>query len=189
MISSLLPTGVPEPSSTAEPPPKRFSAAAVEDWASTPEAVRAEVLRLERELTAGLKKHQGAAARDADLAHFYDRAAKGGTTLKEALSRYVDMEDMLRVDPDKGLQIICQNVGASLHEVAARVLRQTPEQAQSVADAMHDSVTSFAAMPEHSRFEELSEDITFLLESGRAKSLADAYMLAERLKPSARDSG
>jgi hypothetical protein len=127
-MSTLPSDKVREPSFTPEPPPKRFSAAAVEDWASTPETVRTEVLRLEKELTAGLKKHQAAAARDADLADFHDRAAKGGTTLKEALSKYVGLEDLLRTDPDRGLEAIFQNIGIAPCEWATKILNQAPEE-------------------------------------------------------------
>jgi hypothetical protein len=143
-------------------------------------------LRLERELTAGLKKHQSAAARDASLSEFHQLAAKSGTTLKKALSRYVNLEDQLRADPIKGLEIICQNIGLSLREVAV-LLGATPGQGQGAADSTHDSVVKFAAA--HPRFEELSEDIVFFLDTGRADNLVEAYSLAERfnLVPSQAD--
>lgn len=180
MISTLPSDKVPEPSFAAEPPPKRFSTAAMEDWASTPETVRAEVLRLEKELTAGLKKHQAAAARDADLADLHDRAAKGGTSLKEALTKYVGLEDLLRTDPDRGLEAIFQNIGISPREWARKLLGQE-------ADCTTEAVMKFAAV--HPRFDELSEDIIFFLDTGRANDLAEAYSLAERfnLAPSEAD--
>ena len=89
------------------------------------------------------------------------------------------MENQLRADPIKGLEIICQNVGLSLRDVAA-LLGVTPGQGQGGADSTHDSVTKFAAA--HPRFEELSEDIVFFLDTGRANDLAEAYTLAERFK-------
>jgi hypothetical protein len=165
-----------------ELPPTRFTAAAKEAWPSAPEALRIEVLRLERELMAGLRKHQAAAARDADLADFHARAAKGGTNLKQALSRYVGLEDLLRSDPDKGLEAIFQNIGISPREWAARLLGQTP-----YVDATTQEVLEFAAA--HPRFEELSEDIVFFLDTGRADDLAEAYSLAERFSsPNASES-
>jgi hypothetical protein len=154
-----------------EPAPRRFTAAAVEDWASTPKTVRAEVLRLEAELTAGLKKHQAAAARDADLARFHERATKGGTTLKEVLVRYVSIEDMLRTDPDRGLETVFRSLEISPWEWATKLLDRVEESAV-------EAVERFAAT--HPRFEELSDDIVFFIESGRADDLAEAYDLAER---------
>jgi hypothetical protein len=177
-----------KPSHTASPPPARFSPAAKAAWDTAPETVRAEVSRMQKEFTAGFAKYKTGAERDASLAEFHDMAAKGKTTVKEALSRYVNLENQLRADLVKGLEIICQNVGMSLREVAAKVLGLTPDQGQAVVDTTHGSVTKFAA--EHSRFEELSEDIAFFLTSGRATDLAEAYTLAERLNaPAAAETG
>jgi hypothetical protein len=156
-----------------EPAPKRFTAAAKEAWPSVSETVRADVLRMEKELTVGLRKHQAAAARDAELADFHDQAVKGGTTLKEALRKYVALEDMLRADPDRGLEALFENIGISPLEWATKLLGQVPD-----ADAITEGVVKFAAA--HPRFEELSEDIVFFLDTGRAEDLAEAYDLAER---------
>lgn len=49
---------------------------------------------------------------------------------------------------------------------------------QEETDTATETVKKFAA--EHPRFEELSEDIVFFLDSGRANDLAEAYELAER---------
>jgi hypothetical protein len=165
----------------ASAPPTRFSADAKAAWDEAPEVVRAEVSRMEREFLAGFAKHRAAAARDASIAEFHDMAAKGRTTLKEALSRYVNMENQLRADPVKGLEIICQNAGMSLQEVAAKVLRLTP--GEGGAHPAHESVAKFAAEIARSRFKELSEDIAFFLTSGRTKDLDEAYVLADRLNP------
>lgn len=195
-----------------KPPPSRFSPDAKEKWAETPEPVRAEVQRAVTELTKGFEKHRAAAERDSSIAEFHDLAAKGNTTVKEALGKYVGMENQIRADPIKGLEIICQNAGLSLRDVAAHVLGRTPEQNASQADATiremraeiaelkkglggvtqtfeqqrtqttHESVAKFAADPAHSRFEELSEEIAFFLQH-KTKDLAEAYSLAERIKP------
>ncbi|WOH58527.1 hypothetical protein [Bradyrhizobium sp. BWC-3-1] len=154
-----------------EPAPNRFTAAAKEDWAATPQAVRGEVLRMEKELKAGLEKYQVAAARDADLADFHNRADRRGTSLKEVLSGYVRLEDMLRADPDKGLEVLFGNIGISPCEWAVKLLGQE-------MDSVTEAVTKFAAT--RPRFDELSEDIVFFLDTGRAGDLAEAYSLAER---------
>jgi hypothetical protein len=170
------------PIHTASAPPSRFSPAAKAAWDTAPETVRAEVSRMEKEFAAGFAKYKTAAERDASLAQFHELAAKGKTTVKEALSRYVNMENQLRDDPVKGLEIICQNIGMSLHEVAANVLGLTPVEGQGGAGPTHESVMQFAAEPAHSRFEELSEDIAFFLAT-RTGNLVEAYALAERINP------
>jgi outer membrane murein-binding lipoprotein Lpp len=201
------------PSHTAEPAPKRFSAEAKEEWAAAPEKVRAEVARMEKELTAGFEKNRAAAERDAGLAEFHEMAGKSQKQLKDVVAQYVGMENLLRADTIKGLELICQNAGLSLREVAAKVLGQTPDQNATAQDATirdlnakiarleqglngiqserqaaqtnttTEMVTKFAADPAHSRFEELSDDISFFLKSGRTKDLAEAYQLAELLNP------
>lgn len=162
---TLLPPKVPDPCLAVAPPPARFSPAAKEAWASVPDTVRAEVLRLEAELLDGLKKHQAAAARDAKLSHFHDRAAQGGMTLLEVLSRYVSLEDLLRADPDKGLEAVFQNIGVSPREWTTKLIGR---QEDSIAEA----VEKFAAS--HPRFEELSEDICSL-------SSRDAQTISQKL--------
>jgi hypothetical protein len=174
-LVTLPPAEVPEPSHIVAPPPARFTAAAMEAWAAVPETVRSEVLRLEAELTAGLKKHQAAAARDADLTDFHDRAIKGSTTLRDALAMYVSLEDLLRTDPDKGLEALFENIGISSREWATKLLGQEVESTE-------EAVEKFAS--EHPRFEELAEDICFFLDTGRADDLAEAYNLAERFSSS-----
>jgi predicted transcriptional regulator len=100
---------------------------------------------MEAEFKAGFAKYKTAAERDASLAEFHEMAAKGNTTVKEALSKYVNMENVLRADTVKGLELIAKNAGMSLREVAAKVLGLTPDQAQNGADPTHESVTQFAA--------------------------------------------
>src|SRR6185312_14432959 len=85
------------PSFTGEDePPSRASPDAKKDWANTPPSVRGEFNRAVKELTAGLEKYRPAAERDSEIAEFHELAKKGGTTVKEALSKYVGMENQLR---------------------------------------------------------------------------------------------
>lgn len=117
MISTL------PPSEAIEPAPKRFSAKAKEDWPSASEALRSEVLRLERELTVGLEKHHA--------------------TILELRNKIAELESRI-----------------------------------ADGDSTIETVMKFAA--DHPRLEELSEDIVFFLDTGRAETLAEAYDLAER---------
>jgi hypothetical protein len=101
------------------PPPSRFSAEAKAAWDTAPEALRAEVSRMEKEFAAGFAKYKTAAERDASLAEFHGMASRSGKNLRDVVANYAAMENQLRADPIKGLEIICQNVGLSLREVAA----------------------------------------------------------------------
>lgn len=198
-----------KPSFTAEAP-ARFSADAKAKWAETHESVRGETERAIRELTDGITKYKAAAERDSALQEFHEMAQKGGTDLKSALTHYVNMENMLRQNPLRGLEKICENIGLSLRDVAAHVLGQAPEETASAQDAtirelraeladlksqvgsvsqsfqqqqqaaVGREIAEFRAA--HPRFDELSEDIAFFLKT-RTADLAEAYSLAERLNP------
>jgi hypothetical protein len=124
-----------KPSATVHAAPARFSTDAKAAWDTAPEPVRAEVTRMERELTAGVEKYRQRAERDSSIDEFHELAAKTGTDVKSALTKYVNMEQLLRTNPLKGLEAVCDNIGVSLKEVAAVVMGQTPDQAASQNDA------------------------------------------------------
>lgn len=114
--------------------PKRFSEDAKKVWDTAPDPVKAEVSRMEREMTQGIEKHRAKAERDDTLTEFHDMAAKSGKDLKSVVAAYVGMENKLRTDLTGGLdEIVQQATGGkySLRDIAAHVMGQTPEQNQS----------------------------------------------------------
>ena len=193
--------------------PARFSPDAKAAWVTAPEPVKAEVTRAIKEMEAGIEKHRASAEAFEPVRKYADMARQGGTTLDKALEAYVGMENMLRQDPIKGLNAVCENMGLSLRDVAAHVLGQTPDQTASQSDATVrelkaeiaalkqqvggvtqtfaqqrenatiEQITAFASKPEHARFDELADDIAFFLQSGKTQDLSEAYALAERLNP------
>ena len=114
--------------------PERFSSDAKAAWDSAPEPVKAEVDRAIREMTAGIEKHRAGAEKFEKIRAFDEMAAKSGTDLPTALSRYTQMESLLRQNPLKGLEAVCDNIGVSLRQVAEIVLGQAPDQARAQSD-------------------------------------------------------
>ncbi len=199
----------PEPASDA---PARFSADAKAAWTTAPDPVKAEVNRAIKEMEAGIEKHRQSAEAFEPVRKYADMARQGGTTLDKALEAYVGMETMLRQDPIKGLNAVCENMGLSLRDVAAHVLGQTPDQAASQSDATVrelkaeiaslkqqvggvtqtfaqqresatvEQITAFASQPGHERFDELADEIAFYL-THKTKDLSEAYALADRMNP------
>lgn len=199
--------------------PSRFHEGAKAEWNATPQSVRSEVARMEKEFSEGFKKYKESAEAFEPVRKFHEMAKQGGTTLDQALTKYVNLENVLRADVDqgripiRGLEEVCRNFGMSLRDVAAAVLGQSPDQVTSQQDAtIRDlraqvqrlesavggvtstfqtqqktatlsEIEAFAA--QNPRFEELSEDIAFFLESKRAKDLSEAYDLAAKLNPAA----
>jgi hypothetical protein len=127
-----------KPSFTANEAPTRFSEDAKKEWATTPEPVRRETERAIKELTDGFQKYKQSAERDQGLTEFHEMAQKGGTTVKEALERYVGIENKLRGDLLGGLEEVITNATKgklSLRDVAAHIMGQKPEEQASQQDA------------------------------------------------------
>lgn len=70
---------------------------------------------------------------------------------------------------------------SELRQAVTSIPQQLQEREQTTA--VLNDVVAFSKLPEHSRFEELSDDIEMLLTTQRASSLKEAYQLAERLNP------
>ena len=201
------PAEAPEAGKAADdpnPPPSRFTATAKAKWATVPDEVKADIQRMESELTQGIEKYKAAFE---PIKQYDEMARSSGTTLDQALKSYVGIENLLRSDPMKGFAAICQNMGVDPREVGKRLAGMedqgqqghTPEVAalkseiQSLKtelgkvgrtfqerDAVQ-MVNEFAK--EKPRFDELSPVMAEMLKTGFAKDLQDAYEKAERLNP------
>ncbi len=188
--------------------PNRFSADAKAAWSQAPEPVRAEITRAVTELERGLSEYQ---QKWEPLKEFESLAQQNGTTIPAALANYVGIEKLLASDPIKGLNQVCENMGISARQFAEHVLGQPQDQNAAAQEtvirnlnqkisqleqqitgvsttirtqaeqAVISQVTEFSK--DKPRFEELTKDITYLLETGRAKDLQEAYKEAERLNP------
>ncbi|WP_044547589.1 hypothetical protein [Mesorhizobium japonicum] len=195
--------------------PARFKsdAAAMAEWEKAPEPVKAAVHRSIRELEAGIEKHRVSAEAFEQVKDFDDLAKRNNTSLRDAMTRYTNLERTLLTNPLQGIQQVCEYAGISLRDLAAYVVGQKPEQVQSQNDATIRELRQQVAQLQQSvggvttsmqqqhvagieaqvekfkadnpRFEELAEDIAFFLKSGKTKDLAEAYSLAERLNPAA----
>lgn len=184
--------------------PTRFAEAARAEWDKTPEPVRAEVNRAFREMESGIAQYRQAYE---PLKQYDEMARASGTTLDAALQNYVGLENQLRQDPMRGLEAVCQNLGTTLRDVAAKVMGQPVPEKDAVIGGLQSelaalkqqiggvqqtfqqqreaqtvtTVESFAAA--NPRFDELSGEIATMLKTGYATGLQDAYDKAARLNP------
>lgn len=206
------PAPAAEPPATSVPAPARFAKAAQEVWAQAPEAVRTEVARMESELTAGLQKYKESAEAFEPLRQFDAMAKQGGTTLPQALTAYVNMENLLRADPVKGMVAVCQNLGIDPAQMAQALSGQqggggaSPEVASLKAEIaalrqelggvaqgyqeiemkpVRASVEEFAA--KNPLFNYVADDIAKAIEAqkqaGQQPNLEEAYKSALALHP------
>lgn len=186
--------------------PSRFSPDAKAAWKDAPASVQGEIKRAITELESGLAQKD---AQLEPLKPYFEMAQKHGVTVDGALGNYVRMEQLLSKDLRGGLTALAQNFGMTLDDMIAKATGQQSQsdakdreildlrnQVQNLSqqvtgvsqtvqknneDQIYSQIEAFAA--EHDRFDELSSDISRLLQTGYAKTLDEAYGLAERLNP------
>lgn len=100
-----------KPVTPVDDAPARFSADAKAAWATAPESVRGEVRRAITELESGLQQKSAQLQQYQPIEPFMAMAHQSGTTLDQALSRYVNLENTLRADPLRGIEAVLANVG------------------------------------------------------------------------------
>ncbi len=195
--------------------PDRFNKLAKDAWKDVPVPVRAEIDRAISEMTAGIEKYKEPAERWNELAEFDEICRQNNTDLKTAFQRFNQAEQMLVENPMKGLDFLVQRtMGKSLNELAEQIVYEEPtaqtsqyetkiselqnqiaqQQAemQRITGALQEQeasrtqaqIDAFAA--EHPRFEELRVIMGRQIQSGQAKTLEEAYEIAERINPAPR---
>lgn len=187
-------------------PPTRLSPQAKEAWEQTPEPVRVEVDRAIGELTKGIETYQ---ARWEPLRQFDEMAKAGGTTLPDALGRYINLENLLRTDPVAGMLAVCQNMKIDPAQMAEAMTQPDAGQRQRAAvesqhaQQLEQKLAALEAQIEQQRAESqiaafaqanprMSEDqvratMAQALQSGFATTMQDAYDKATRIVPAAPD--
>lgn len=190
-------------------PPQRLSEDAKAEWAQVPVGVRAEVSRAVDEMEKGIEKYRDDAGKYDEFREIHEAIEANGQKAGDVIAHYRGMEEMLAADPMRGLDTICRNLGSDLRTVAAQVMGQTVDQTaqqqntvvnelqqqirqleskitgisdQSVQDiearTMAD-IDSFATGHEH--FDAVSDDMTLLIDTGKADTIQAAYDLAVRI--------
>ena len=172
--------------------PSRFSADAKAAWATAPEPVRAETMRAIRELEGGIKQYQ----EQYEPYREFDKSLKAsGQTFQQVFQHYTGIENMLAQDLTRGLDVICQNAGTSLREIAAQIAGQPQDEGNALQErtinelrrelstlkqeltgvstslkadketSVFNAITEFSTRPEYGRFEELGADIALFLQT------------------------
>jgi hypothetical protein len=122
-------------SKSAHQAPARFSADAKTAWEAAPEPVRAEVARMERELTEGLTKYKNDAKEFEDLRPFAEAAKKNGTTLPAVIQNYGKVETAFGISPIAGHIAAAELAGHDFRKLAEAFLGQTHDQVAAQTEA------------------------------------------------------
>lgn len=205
----------PEPQETAKPKgdvadaPARFSPEAKQAWADAPEPVRKEVTRAIQEMEGGISKYRERASMLDGLDEVIEAANKNGKALPDVVQRYYEIDQALGQDVLGGLDMICNELGVSLHDVASAVLGQDAnqhvsqaqraiaekdaqlrkleselksyreEKARAERDTLSNEITTFFS--ENPDAEPLRAHMGRLLQQELANDLPEAYRIARRL--------
>ena len=123
---------VAKPSEGKAPePPARFMPSEKELWRHVPNQLKSAVARIEREYAAEAETHAAARQFHEELREYDELAKRTGTTVKEALKSYVELEQSFARDPSGTLPRLLQKVGMNPMQAVLAVLKSagaTPQQ-------------------------------------------------------------
>lgn len=104
-------------------PPSRLLPSAREKWANVPTVVKQDFARIMSEHETEVSQLREVSESYAKVAHFDKMAKEGGTTLDQALTKYVNMENMFRQDPAHGFRELMSNLGMQPAQAIGAILR------------------------------------------------------------------
>lgn len=211
--STAATTGV-EGTTTTDKVPNTWKPEVAAKFAALPDDVRAEILRREQDVFAGINQYKVAAEYGQNvhkmLQPYQQRLQENGTNPIEYLSALAKADSMIASAPTQEQKIQYFRELANMYGITVdhglfgaedstvTALRQeinqlknsvnsqlTQAQAKEVA-TIQKSIDEFKANPEHKHFDVLQHEIAALLSSGVAKDLKDAYERALWANPTTR---
>jgi hypothetical protein len=104
--------------------PSRFTKAAQDAWATTPEPVKVEVERAINEMTQGIEKYKVDAEAHQPFKQFAELSKQNNVEPTQALKNYVEIDKLLYSDPLNGLLQVCQKTNINPVAAAQAILKQ-----------------------------------------------------------------
>jgi len=128
-------------------PPARLLPKARDVWVNTPRVVQSEFERMEREHATEIEQYAEPKRFHEELKEYDGMAKKAGTSVKNALDRYVAFDRQLSQDFGKGVAAIAQDQGKPPQAVIAEVLRAYGVTPQQYAKMVTENPQGHAAPP------------------------------------------
>jgi hypothetical protein len=213
VATTVQPIGQPAaaiaaPVADAPKAPPGWAPEAKEAFSSLPPMVQAAIDKREQEINNGFKVLQDYKG----LEEFSPLVKQAGTTHAEVMRRAVDWEKSLDSDPLSTIanvaRIVQQKTGLDLDKILNPALlahlSQQPQQRQQVQQQQpvnveqtveqilrkrdtENQIQSFISDPANPHAEAVIEDMAALINTGRAKTLKDAYDAACWMRPDIRE--
>lgn len=122
--------------------PQRFMPRAKELWPNVPNEVKAEVARMTQDHENEVRQ-----AREfiQPLVRYHHIATQSGTTLHEALDRYVNMEQALRSNPTEGFKALLANMEMQPQQAISHILKAFGVSPQALAQHIAQDERSYIA--------------------------------------------
>lgn len=115
------------PANLAEVPARlRNDPALVSEWGNLSEAVRGGVVRTVSELENGLAQYKQDATAFNDIREFDNLAKANNTTIKQAMTNYVNLDRLIQQNPVEGMKAVCDSVGLNLLDLAHQIVGMNP---------------------------------------------------------------
>lgn len=192
---------IEEASKSSIEPPVSWSADAKADWAKLPPVIQQAVIKREQEISNGGRQWSEEKRRFEDLLEPVRQAAsRYGIDEREGLQRLVAAQNALDRDPVNGIKQIAQSYGVDLttmstnpdHRVVDPMLSTLSQRLESIEQTVQQermqsaiqTVESFKSTkdasgnPAYPHFEDVKVEMGKLIDSGEAKTLAEAYEAA-----------
>jgi hypothetical protein len=190
-------------------PPPGWSVAAKAAFDALPEAVKEAVAKREGEVSAGFARYEG-------LSPYVNMARKAGSTLPEALDRYIAAENHLAQDFGSGILSLCQiyqvdpaqlgqfllggqgggqqqassdafaPVLNQLNSVNQRLTQWERQMEERENESIQTELSRFAADPKHKFFENVRQTMGQIIAANPQASLSEAYESACWMNPEIR---
>ncbi|PAL21039.1 hypothetical protein [Acetobacter syzygii] len=126
--SGQQPEAKPEGEERKQPQaPKRFLPKAKETWANTPNSVKAEVVRLERDYEELSQRATENEQYRENLKTFEDYAQRNGIKLSQALEVFTGIDQLLKQNPVQAVADILKTVGLTPQQYAQIVQENSPQ--------------------------------------------------------------
>ena len=184
--------------------PAGLDGAAKAAWDAAPDELKGAVSRRFRDMEEGLAGYQ---REYGGLREFAEEARRAGTTLRDVVAGYREVENQLYADPKAGFKALAQRLGFDLSTLAGpaevdQTARELAEVKRELAalkqgrQADHQAaldretqghIAAFAnatnpdGTPRHPRFEELRLTMAALIQTQTASSMEDAYDMARAI--------
>jgi hypothetical protein len=121
--------------------PAHFLPRAKEKWATVDPDVKGEVYRTIDNMEKGMKEYKESHEFRKSISHFEEMAKTAGTTVPEALQRYVAIDQEIIRNPMNGIALVLKSAGLTPEQYAGAILKQVQADQQNPAAAVERNMT------------------------------------------------